>query len=345
MAIDRLWQSGAETRSAQEISNINNVVLASGSARGGVYGFQFQFGLTDHMWQSVSDFVVTRQIRGGFGLVRNADVPTNDYEIFAVEDSADNPLIELMVDHNNDEIMLKIDGVQEDITVGNAWANDLGVWKYVTYDVYIHNAAGWVEIYLDGASLLSFAGDTGNVDIDKVMFGTYQDAGAGNQYTTYDDLYLENTAGEGVATNPPILIFELLRPNATGNYTQWLGSDGDNVNNYLHLDELVPNATDYVEEDTVDQFDSYAMTTHAIGAGETVVAVIPVVFAQRYGAAEEIALGTRYSGADLIGSDQDPGSGRFNIIEERQLTKPGGGDWNQASLDGLEVVLKSRGSF
>ena len=95
----------------------------------------------------------------------------------------------------------------------------------------------------------------------------------------------------------------------------------------------------------MDQFDSYDMATYTLGEGETFISLIPSVYAQRFGAAEELAIGTRYSGTDLLGSDFDPGAGSYTLHQERQLTKPGGGAWTQAAVDDVELLIKSRGVF
>jgi hypothetical protein len=86
------------------------------------------------------------------------------------------------------------------------------------------------------------------------------------------------------------------------------------------------------------------MTTYTLGAGESCVALIPVAVCKHTGATEDIAIGTRYSSTDVIGSDQDPGN-NYGPNAERQTTKPGGGAWDQTAIDGVEVVVKSRGSY
>jgi hypothetical protein len=136
-------------------------------------------------------------------------------------------------------------------------------------------------------------------------------------------------------------------PNGDGNYSQFDGSDGNQVNNYQLVDEVPANVTDYVETVTVDQFDSYDLADIALSVGATILAVIPTVYSVRDGDAEEIALGTRLGGADLVGSDQVPPSGYSDkaFLNERQTTKPGGGAWAEADVNNAEIVIKSRGSY
>lgn len=74
----------------------------------------------------------------------------------------------------------------------------------------------------------------------------------------YDDIYVLDGTG---SVNNDILgdsRVETLFPNADGNYSQWDGSDGNQINNYLLVDETNQNGdTDYVETSTVNNIDTY----------------------------------------------------------------------------------------
>jgi hypothetical protein len=50
------------------------------------------------------------------------------------------------------------------------------------------------------------------------------------------------------------------------------------------------------------------------------------------------------SSTDQIGSDQNPPTA-YGVLWERQETKPGGGGWAQTDIDGMEVIIKSRGTY
>ena len=344
MTITRLMSAGAETRSVKELTSA--LLVVGVYSRGGDYSFRARFAYTESCRQQISTFLATRQIRGGFAVLRVDSEAGSDYTIFTIQDSSNNALVQLMVDVSESELVLKVAGSEEDRTTGDGWPGTLQVWDHIGFDVYIHSSAGWVEIEKNGVSILSFSGNTGNVDIDETLYGTLNaPSGGGFHEHNYDDIYVDDTTGEGSASSPPMYKFEWIYPDGTGNYDDWVGSDSNNTDNYALVDERPPSEVDYVEEDTIDQFDSYTMTTYTLGAGEEITAVIPMVYAQRYGVAEDIALGTRYTGTNVIGSVQDPGSGAYTYAQERQTTKPGGGAWDQASLTGVEVVIYSTGTF
>ena len=341
MAITRLWQCGFETRSGDEYTGGYTEILSG--ARSGTYANKVSVSTgvagDRYFYQDISG---TKQIRTGFALYIVTDPGSVDGQ-YCVLRSAGANLVEIKLEADSDDLQLMVAGVQKDITTNSPIV--ITTWTHLSIDCKIDGSAGWVYVYLNGVEVLSFDGNTGTDDIESVRYGSpdTQFTGAGANF--FDDCYIDDTTGEGVAAVCPLLKFEWITPNATGNYDQWVGSDGNNVNNYALVDEIPPSTADYVEEDTVDEFDSYAMTTYALGAGEQIDAVIPIVYAQRYGATERLALGTRYSGADVIGSDQDPGFGAWSMVSERQTAKPGGGAWTQAALDAVEAVIKSRGSF
>ncbi len=342
MTITRRWQSGFEAVSSAEIDG--GRFSFSGSGRSGAYSNSMLVSsnqLNDRrFYKTVSD---TRQIRVGFVVKCVTEFGnTSNGEVLSIKDGSTR-LIEIRINRADSNAILIVASSQEDITTDTPLSVD--TWMHFGIDVKVDNSAGWAKVYLNGEEILTFAGDTGNVNIDTVDFGSQTDVGGGTVAWLYDDCYIDDTTDEGSAAACPVLKFEWIYPNATGNYDQWVGSDGNNTDNYALVDERGPSTADWIEEDTVDQFDSYAMTTYAVGAGFQIDAVIPIIYAQRYGGSEEIALGTRYSGTDVIGSDQDPGFGAWSFTSERQTTKPGGGAWDQSALDAVEVVLKSRGSF
>jgi len=277
----------------------------------------------------------------GFGVYFATSLGTSaDGEVLIIKAGA-TELLEIRLDYANSDLRLIVAGSQQDITTNSPLTT--ATYFHFGLDCKIDNAAGWAYVYLNGVEILSFTGDTGDSDIDTVLFGT--SVITGGHYTHFDDCYIDDTTDEGAAAAVPMLGFEFIKPNADGNYSQWTGSDGNQVENRKLVDDIPANTGDFVEVGSVDQIDSYNSEGYTIGDGETVEALIPIAYARRYGVAEELALGTRYDGTDAVGSDQDPGSGAWNYVWERQTTKPGGGAWTQAAIDDVEFLVKSRGTF
>ena len=341
MTITRRWQCGFETGSADEISGGKFDIIGA-PIRSGLWSNRIQPFAGNAVDRSFNKNVATtRQIRVGFA-VNMANVGTAaDGEILVIYAGV-TKLLEIRTVQASNDIQLIVAGSQEDVTIDSPLTVD--TWFHFGMDCKIDSSTGWAYVYLNGVEILSFEGNTGNADIDNVLFGSLTDTGTLG-YWYYDDCYIDDTTGEGSAAACPLLKFEWIYPNANGNYSQWVGSDGDSVNNYQLVDERPPNTNDYVVVSGTNKFDSYGMTTFALDPGQTIEAIIPIGYLQRYGTNERVALGTRYSGIDLIGSNQDPGFGAWGYLWERQTTKPGGGAWDQTSLDGLEDLIMSTGTF
>lgn len=233
-----------------------------------------------------------------------------------------------------------------------ATATDRAARVYDTYfhvavDVKIDASAGWVYVYCDGRLVVSFDGDTneGGANFDTLRLnavgadGTWQSA-------TYsvDDLYWDDTSGEGAPAAPPDLRFDWLNPNGNGNYSQFVGSDGNSTDNYLLVDEVgsVPADTDYVTTATDALKDSYALTTITVPSGWNILAVIFQVAARKTDVAGTMGLklGGRYSAVDAVGAKKDLTTA-YLLYEERMTTQPGGGAWSQAAVDGVEALIES----
>jgi len=344
MAITRRWQAGFELVSVIELSGVSAFPPSASTVQKKTGSYAMSVISNGDGVFGWIDILATRQIRVGWYLYFDAPLSSTDENrrLFQVRDASGNNLISIKGKSlaAGSPLILEVAGSNQDTEAG---AFTTGAFYHLAIDMKINSVAGWVKIYKDGVEILTFSGNTGNADIVRVCLGAITSRFDATPH--YDDIYIDDTTGEGAPAAPPILRFYYTTLNADGNYSQWDGSDGNQVNNYLLVDELPPNSdTDYVETNVVDEFDSYSMTTITLEAGQQVEAVIPIAFVKRTGSTEQIALGTRLSGTDVVGSDQAPGTS-YDTLWERQTTKPGGGTWGQSDIDGFEAVIKSRGSY
>jgi hypothetical protein len=339
MTITRIWQSGGETGNINEFDGVNrsgalNVFeITSTQKKTGTYSFHNSVLSIGWAYGYVT-VPVTRQVRTGV-FHRGEDSGFTTHKIIGIFAGA-TELVSLKWNPINN-LELLVAGVLKD-TANNYGSQE---WKHLAIDVKIDASVGWVKVYKDGIEILSFTGNTGNTDIDHVRVGIIEWTGNDANSQWWDDMYVDDATGESSATPLSIKRFYGLKPNGAGNYTNWTPSAGAN---YTCVDEIPPSDADYVAVSGVDILDSYAMETHTLDANESIIAVIPTVRAKRENITEEIAVGTRYSSTDVVGSDQEPGI-PYAYFFDRQITKPGGGDWDQTSIDGFEAIIKSRGSY
>ena len=330
MAITRLWQAGFETGSTDELSNeVGNNTVITTNPYTGTYHLRVIKGTgVDYVIQNVP---ATRQLRTGFAVGGLYNGIFCDHVTF-------NPgnLAAISWDSMaTGEMRLFVSDVEQDNYFGISES-----FCHIGIDVNIHPATGWIYVYRNGVEVMSFTGNTGDADIEQVYYGDMVDTGGGT--LDFDDMYIDDTTGESSPAAPPILRFAHLKPNGLGNYAQWSKSSGSD--GYDLVDEVPPSDADYIQSDAVGEKESHNMETYTLGANEECKAIIPIVRAAKTGVAETIKLGTRLSTTDLLGSEQQlPTSAGY--LFERQVSPPGGGDWEQADIDAFEILIESSGSF
>jgi hypothetical protein len=331
MTINRLWQSGAETGSLDESPlSVSSTTVSATYKYTGNYGFGIHTKDTSYI--RITPPSSTRRIRL-VGFWHPLSYGRGDIT-GAFETRAGGTINGMR--QNSGNLYIWANGSSQGSI---ARANE---WQHIGVDIYVHSSAGWVYIYRNGQLILSFDGNTGNADITDVSFGgRTTNAATGQVWQAYDDLYVDDITGESVPVPAPIRKFYYFTPNAAGNYTQWTPSSGSN---YQTVDEVPPGDSDYVTASGTDFYDSYNMTSRLLNPNETAMAMIPIVRARRYDVTEQIGVGTRYSGTDVVASGQALSTG-FDYYWDRQETPPGGGSWDNTTISGIETVIKSAGTF
>jgi hypothetical protein len=141
------------------------------------------------------------------------------------------------------------------IVVANTWA-------YIELQIKLHDSAATARIRLNGVDRLNIGGlDTKNAGTktvyDRIRLGLNSAIGTSS---LHDDFYLMTGTGDSFLGDIKV---ETLYPNGNGNVNQWIGSDGNSVDNYALVDEVPPNVTDWAGSSTAGHQDMYAMTNLA----------------------------------------------------------------------------------
>jgi len=342
MTISRLWQTGFESGSDSEISYIDgggSVISASGPYTS---TYCLRHPISSHNMDVRQSFTGTKQIRGGFFLQYGVGSTGDGKPIFRIYTGGvgGTLYIEVNASASSTDMNLEVLGSKKD----DYYYIPANTYFHFGYDIKIDSSNGWAYIYINGSLAMSFDGNTGSSNINIIRIGPASGA------TTFDlglviidDIYIDDTTGEISPTAPPIKRFYGINVNGDGNYSQW--TPVPTGSHYGNVDERPPNDdTDYLEAVTGSLLDSFTMTTFTLDTNEDIIAMIPYVFAKRGSTTEKLSLGTRSSGTDLIGSDQDL-STSYDYIWERQVTGSLGFDWNQSYLDSVETIINSTGTF
>lgn len=146
--------------------------------------------------------------------------------------------------------------------LGNSGAGKFleDTWQYYEFKVKFANTGGTVDVRVNGVSVLSLSSQD-TQDTANAYATNWRLAGASgyleNLYV--DDLYLADSTGTVNTDFLGDVKVETLLPNGNGNSSGMTGSDSNQTDNYLLVDDNPVVTTDYVESATEGHKDTYAM--------------------------------------------------------------------------------------
>ena len=142
------------------------------------------------------------------------------------------------------------------ILVNSSPVLTVATWAYVEFQAKLHDTAGTMTIRVNGTVVASGVSlDTKNAGT-KAVYDAVLIVGATSTPFLIDDLYISNDS-----TFLGDVAVETLYPNGNGAANQWVGSDGNSVDNYLLVDETgTPVTADYTGSATAGQQDLYTLT-------------------------------------------------------------------------------------
>ena len=217
----------------------------------------------------------------------------------------------------------------------------INVWYFLELYIVIENtlSSGHCQLMVNGEQWLNVtSGDTQNgatASADRfVMEG-------GSQGTLYDDLAIYQSAVSSTPTFYGDQRVQTLYPNGNGNYSQFNGSDGNSVNNYLLVDEAQANDdTDYVEIDVSGNKDSY--TYDNLLSTPNSVSALQINCVQKKGdaGARTGRLFHRISGTDYESSDFIPTTSYGNAAYLTTVSPATSSAWAASEVNGMEAGIK-----
>jgi len=217
------------------------------------------------------------------------------------------------------------------------------VWYYLELGATIHNSAGVAIGRVDGVNEINLSGidtqATADAWANVVSLGVKELGFGGSCY--YDDFY----ACDGTGSSPTNTFLgdvrvEALFPSGNGNSSQLDGSDGNQVDNYLLVDEVAQDGdTTYVESPDINDKDTYAYSDLTSTAG-TVYGVQVLPFARKTDAGtRRIKTVARLSGTEVDSAEQTL-STTYQYLSDIRETKPGGGAWTIPDVNNGEYGVK-----
>jgi hypothetical protein len=345
MAISRVWQSGFEiTDTTVEMdfvlaASASTVSISSTKARTGTYSLRIQ--ANNYVYKNSPSSMT--QCRVGFHINHVGQPAADVTRVFSLS-SGGTETIRVFYDEATSNWQLRA-GATTVATVTDTPFSTNNVWHHLAIDVKIHASTGWIYLYRDGVVVASWNGQTtqGAANINRLNIDTESSSNIWNTAPYFDNFYWDDTTGESAPLAPPAYYFHPVFANGNGNYSQWTGSDSDSTNNYLHVDDTTPDGdTTYVRSVATGERDSYSVSDYTIPPGQTATAVIPftVIKNEASGGTLNTALFTRVSSVDQD-STAVASTTAYQMQWSRQTTKPGGGSWDQSSINSMEVGIKT----
>lgn len=216
-------------------------------------------------------------------------------------------------------------------------------WYYLEFKVFLDDSTGTLTTRINGQNEHVLTSqdtkNTANAFATHLSFYTTS-FNSGNQ-TFRDDFYLLD--GSGSAPMNDFLgdvRVEMKLPNANGNSSGFVGSDGNSTDNYLLVDETAPNDdTDYVVASANGTKDTYGYPDLDETSGTVFGVQIVPDFRKADPGVGKLATVARLSATEEDSANKTA-TDSYLMQPDFRPTKPGGGAWTIADVNAAEFGVK-----
>lgn len=222
---------------------------------------------------------------------------------------------------------------------------------YVECKVTINDTTGSIELRIDGdvigtATSIDTRYSTYDLGVTSILLAGQGTSDVNTAF--YDDVYVTDSAGSSPYNSflGPIDV-QTLFPDGNGNYSNLTGSDSNQTDNYLLVDESPDpdDDTTYVESDTEGDEDTYTFDNLVGATGKTIRGAIGYVVAKKTDVnAKYIRPMFRVNSTDYVGTSFALSEG-YTVHQQIQQVNPNTStDWTPTTIDGLEFGQEVRDS-
>lgn len=220
----------------------------------------------------------------------------------------------------------------------------VGEWVRLDLRAFIDNSIGWAEAWVNGVKACEVlnADTQNNAESGHVGIARFSAGPSNNTRATIDDVYCTDSAG-AAPYNGRLgdVRIESLVPNGNGSASQFVGSDGNSVDNYLLVDELPASSTDYVASGSVGDRDLYTFTNLTIPSGSVHAVQMHALAAKTDTGAASLIPVTRLAGVE----HEHPALGLGTVYAYGQSTirtvDPSGNAWTVANVNAAEFGVEA----
>ena len=224
-------------------------------------------------------------------------------------------------------------GSETGTLLGSGGTLTFGSWFHIELDVTVHDSTGAVNVYLNGASIISVSGvDTKNTAIAGAKSVKFTGPSNNNAYFYIDDVVISDTFAQIGAG-----IVQTLYPTGAGATTQWTPSAGAN---YAAVDETTGDGdTTYVSTSTVNQIDTYTFGDLNANSGTVLAVAVNTVGRADAGGSPQVTAVLRPGSTDRLGTGVTQ-TATYANGQSIWETNPDGGSWTEAAVNASEAGIK-----
>ena len=206
-------------------------------------------------------------------------------------------------------------------------------WYYIEFKATINNTTGSFEVRLNGATEISGTGLDLQTSANAYATAVWFVPSASSPCST--TTCTSPTTSAGRSGSSPLL------PGGNGTYSQMVGSDGNSTDNYLLVDEVGPNTTDYVESATVGDKDSYAMGNLPTVPSSIIATRAGIYAAASDAGARSLRILTRSGGTDYDNGVDFALTSTYRYYTDLRETDPATGvAWTESGVNAVEIGPK-----
>ncbi|WP_162909796.1 hypothetical protein [Aggregatilinea lenta] len=216
----------------------------------------------------------------------------------------------------------------------------VNTWYLIECHLKLGVADGLIQVRLDGVASDVWTGNTQGTGTKIAQVRPYR---AGNGYTYFDDIVINDTSGPHNNYWPGDTRLIPLRPNGAGDSSQWSDQAKSQAANYAAVDEASSDSdTTYVKTDAPDQVDLYNITDYTLAEGDVVRGVCVMDVSRTVSAEGDLlATGIKVGATEVWDAPHGVNTSYRSYVGDYHPVAPDGSVWNAEKLNALQVGVKS----
>lgn len=302
-------------------------------------------GRTDFLRRAIGSNLQSGVLGIAMRLATSANYKMN---VFVLFDTTSN--VQMGVLLNTDGTFSIFRGTHSNILGTSTFAITGNAWHYIELKWKIADSisSGDVVLYADGTAIITVTAasdtqNTANAYATHYCFSgnspSITSGGSGTFF--FDDHYLLDLTGSS-PLNAPLgnARIQTLFPNANGTNSQFVGSDGNSVNNFQQVDDASYSASDYNDGTTLNHKDTYGFTDTVATTSVVHAVAVNIVALKTDTDPRSVAPVVRHSGTDYDGTNI---ALTATAVSSQQImtTNPGtSSGWTKSDVDSAEFGVK-----